>query len=677
LEQKLKQAQDLLRAGDVHQAEAELRPLVSQQPDNPDVLYIAAVCARYLGQFDDALAHVNRLIELVPGHSRAMQELGHLHRDAGRPDDALQAYGMAVQLNPALEVCWREQLRIYLQRNQYGLSSSEQRQMLLVRSQLEYLQNLPKPILAVMDLIAQGKLVKAETLCRDFLKEVPHHIEAMRLLADIGVRMGALDDAEFLLSSAARLKPENLRVRLDYIQTLRKRHKNQQALSEAEALLEDFPGNAQARSLYAVELMQVGEYERAIQLFDEVLAEMPGDPMTLTSRGHALKTRGDQQEAIKSYQSAIESLAHYGEAWYSLANLKTYTFSDEEMALMRQLLEENQSLSAMQRVHLAFALGKAWEDREEYEQSFHYYAQGNRLKKNQSRYSADSIHREFVQQIEICTPELLQKYAGAGFPAEDPIFIVGLPRAGSTLLEQILSSHSLVDGTLELPNVPSLAHRLRRGERLTGDSHYPGVLAELTPEDYREFGEAYIRDTRIHRQGASFFIDKMPNNFRHIGLIKLMLPNAKIIDARRHPLGCCFSGFKQLFAEGQEFSYDLMDIGCYYKDYVALMDHWYDLFPDQILHVQYEELVDDFEAQVRRLLDYCNLPFEEACLNFYKTERAVRTASSEQVRQPINRQGVDQWLNFEPWLGPLKEALGPSLEHFYPQQVRTQGSDHT
>jgi tetratricopeptide (TPR) repeat protein len=677
LEQKLKQAQDLLRAGDVHQAEAELRPLVSQQPDNPDVLYIAAVCARYLGQFDDALAHVNRLIELVPGHSRAMQELGHLHRDAGRPDDALQAYGMAVQLNPALEVCWREQLRIYLQRNQYGLSSSEQRQMLLVRSQLEYLQNLPKPILAVMDLIAQGKLVKAETLCRDFLKEVPHHIEAMRLLADIGVRMGALDDAEFLLSSAARLKPENLRVRLDYIQTLRKRHKNQQALSEAEALLEDFPGNAQARSLYAVELMQVGEYERAIQLFDEVLAEIPGDPMTLTSRGHALKTRGDQQEAIKSYQSAIESLAHYGEAWYSLANLKTYTFSDEEMALMRQLLEENQSLSAMQRVHLAFALGKAWEDREEYEQSFHYYAQGNRLKKNQSRYSADSIHREFVQQIEICTPELLQKYAGAGFPAEDPIFIVGLPRAGSTLLEQILSSHSLVDGTLELPNVPSLAHRLRRGERLTGDSHYPGVLAELTPEDYREFGEAYIRDTRIHRQGASFFIDKMPNNFRHIGLIKLMLPNAKIIDARRHPLGCCFSGFKQLFAEGQEFSYDLMDIGCYYKDYVALMDHWYDLFPDQILHVQYEELVDDFEAQVRRLLDYCNLPFEEACLNFYKTERAVRTASSEQVRQPINRQGVDQWLNFEPWLGPLKEALGPSLEHFYPQQVRTQGSDHT
>ncbi len=677
MEQKLKQAQDLLRAGEVHQAEAELRPLVSQQPDNPDVLYIAAVCARYLGQFDDALAYVNRLIELVPGHSRAMQELGHLHRDAGRPNDALQAYGMAVQLNPALEVCWREQLRIYLQRNQYGLSSSEQRQMLLFRSQLEYLQNLPKPILAVMDLIAQGKLVKAETLCRDFLKEVPHHIEAMRLLADIGVRMGALDDAEFLLSSAAKLKPENLRVRLDHIQTLRKRHKNQQALSEAEALLEDFPGNAQARSLYAVELMQVGEYERAIQLFDEVLAEIPGDPMTLTSRGHALKTRGDQQEAIKSYQSAIESLAHYGEAWYSLANLKTYTFSDEEMALMRQLLEENQSLSAMQRVHLAFALGKAWEDREEYEQSFHYYAQGNRLKKNQSRYSADSIHREFMQQIEICTPELLQKYAGAGYPAEDPIFIVGLPRAGSTLLEQILSSHSQVDGTLELPNVPSLAHRLRRGERLTGDSHYPAVLAELAPEDYREFGEAYIRDTRIHRQGAPFFIDKMPNNFRHIGLIKLMLPNAKIIDARRHPLGCCFSGFKQLFAEGQEFSYDLMDIGRYYKDYVALMDHWYDLFPDQILHVQYEELVDDFEAQVRRLLDYCNLPFEEACLNFYKTERAVRTASSEQVRQPINRQGVDQWLNFEPWLGPLKEALGPSLEHFYPQQVRTQGSDHT
>ena len=325
---------------------------------------------------------------------------------------------------------------------------------------------------------------------------------------------------------------------------------------------------------------------------------------------------------------------------------------------------ESDDLKFMDRVYINFTLGKAFEDSEKFDQAFAHYAAGNKAKKAQSRYSAEQMTEEFEQQKQLFTPQFVSDRKGSGHSAPDPIFVVGLPRAGSTLLEQILSSHSQVDGTLELPNVLALVNDLRRGGNMTGDNLYPSILNTLDPEKYREFGEAYIRDTQVHRQNAPFFIDKMPNNFRHIGLIKLMLPNAKIIDARRHPMGCCFSGYKQLFAEGQAFSYDLNDAGQYYRDYQSLMDTWQAIFPEQILHVQYEDVVNDFEAQVRRILDYCGLPFEEACLSFYKTERAVRTPSSEQVRQPIYRGGIDQWKNFEAHLDPLKESLGSVLNDY-------------
>jgi hypothetical protein len=314
-------------------------------------------------------------------------------------------------------------------------------------------------------------------------------------------------------------------------------------------------------------------------------------------------------------------------------------------------------LAFMDRVHLSFALGKAHEDRGEYEPSFHHYEEGNALKRAQTRYSADAMSGELAKQAEVCTPELFDNHAGAGHSAPDPIFIVGLPRAGSTLLEQILASHSQVDGTLELPNILALAHRLRG--RKAGQSRYPQVLHDLTREQLAKFGETFIEETRVHRQGAPFFIDKMPNNFRHIGLIHLILPNAKIIDARRAPMDCCFSGFKQLFAEGQEFTYGLEEVGRYYSDYVALMDHWDRVLPGKVLRVQHEDVLDDLEGQTRRMLEFCGLPFEEACLEFHKTDRAVRTASSEQVRRPINRKGQGAWKPFEPWLDPLKKALGP------------------
>ncbi|MEO0643161.1 MAG: sulfotransferase, partial [Pseudomonadota bacterium] len=301
-------------------------------------------------------------------------------------------------------------------------------------------------------------------------------------------------------------------------------------------------------------------------------------------------------------------------------------------------------------------LGKALEDAGEYEESFAAYEKGNDLKRTQTRYSADKMSEELSKQGAICTPELFAQHSGRGHLAPDPIFILGLPRAGSTLLEQILASHSRIDGTLELPNILALAHRLRG--RRAGQSKYPDVLPNLSAEQLAKFGEDYINDTRIHRQGAPFFIDKMPNNFRHIGLIHLILPNAKIIDARRAPMDCCFSGFKQLFAEGQEFTYGLTEIGRYYSDYVDLMEHWDTVLPGKVLRVIHEDVLDDQEGETRRMLDFLGLPFEEACLQFHKTDRAVRTASSEQVREPINRKGQDAWKPFEPWLGDLKEALG-------------------
>jgi len=444
-------------------------------------------------------------------------------------------------------------------------------------------------------------------------------------------------------------------VRLDYIDALRRRQKFERAREEAESLYESDPANPLFQSHLAIESMQTGDYERAFALFEQVLEKVPNDPATLTSRGHALKTTGETDKAIESYRAAFAAKPDHGDAWYALANLKTYRFTEDEMARMEEQVARP-DLAFMDRVHLSFALGKAHEDRKDYEASFRNYERGNALKRAQTRYDADTMSAELAKQRETCTAELFARHEGAGHKAPDPIFILGLPRAGSTLLEQVLASHSQVDGTLELPDILALAHRLRG--RKAGQSLYPQVLHDLSAEQLETFGRQYIENTMVHRQGAPFFIDKMPNNFRHIGLIHLILPNAKIIDARRAPMDCCFSGFKQLFAEGQEFTYGLTEIGRYYADYVDLMQHWDEVLPGKVLRVQHEDVLDDPEGQIRRMLDHCGLEFEDACLQFHKTDRAVRTASSEQVRQPINRKGQGAWVPFDPWLGDLRAALG-------------------
>lgn len=649
----LEAIQQQMRTGDFTGALDALRQRLGADADDVEALYMCAVAHRYTGASEAALAALERLKTLAPEHGRAHQEEGHLRRALGDREGALAAYARAAQYNPALEAAWLGQYELL---RAAGRAAAAQ----AVAERIEALRALPKPLVAVTDLIGQGRLLKAEDLCRRFLQQQPRSVEGMRLLADIGVRLGVLEDAEFLLESAVAFEPDSVPARMDWIGVLRKRQKFERAREEARRLLEREPDNLQFQSLFAIEAMQTGDYDVAIEHFDAVLTRAPGDPITLTSRGHALKTCGRADEAVDAYRAALASQPRHGEAWYSLANLKTYRFTDAELDGMHAR-EADPNLGLMDRVHLFFALGKAHEDRGEFERSFECYARGNALKKAQSRYDAERMHEELAATRSLCTADFFREREGGGHAAPDPIFVVGLPRAGSTLIEQILSSHSAIDGTLELPNILSLSQRLRRR---TDGGGYPDVLATLTEAQREEFGQAFIDDTRIHRAGAPLFVDKMPNNFRHIGLIRLILPNAKIIDARRHPMACCFSGFKQLFAEGQEFSYDLTDVGRYYRDYVELMDHWDAALPGAVLRVMHEDVVDDLETQVRRMLDYCGLPFEGACLRYWETERAVRTPSSEQVRRPIFRESVEQWRNYEPWLGPLKDALGPMLDRY-------------
>jgi len=621
---------------------------------NPTRLYLAAVCHRFRGDADAAEQCLERVLVLDPENGYALQERGHLCRDRGDTDGALRAYSLACRANPSLVASFRGLLAILEARGERGEAVAG------ARSQLARLEQLPKPLVAVTDLLARGRLLKAEALCRKFLRQSPRQVEGMRLLAEIGVRLGALEEAEFLLESAVTFEPDNLAARIDYVRVLGRRQKFTLAREQALALRKEQPDNPQMVSLHAVQCLQAGDYDAALEGFSTVLEQLPGDPVTLTARGHALKTLGNTDEAVRSFRAAIEGNRRYGEAWYALANLKTYRFDEPDITAMAQMLEDT-ALTSSDRVFLCFALGKALEDRRDYAASFKHYAEGNRIKHATSRYDGEALSKELAAQHHHCTADLFRSRPDAGCPAEDPIFIVGMPRAGSTLLEQILSSHSQVDGTQELPNVLAMSQQLRR-RRVDGRvPGYPTVLWELEPDELRALGEQFIADTRMHRRGAPRFIDKMPNNFRHIGLIHLMLPNARIIDARREPMACGFSNFKQLFAEGQEFSYDLEDIGRYYREYVALMEHWDRVLPGKVLRVQHEDLLDDLEGQVQRMLEFLDLPFEEACLHYWETDRAVRTPSSEQVRQPIYRHGQQQWHNYSAWLEPLRQALGESL----------------
>jgi len=487
---------------------------------------------------------------------------------------------------------------------------------------------------------------------------------AIRMLAEAGTRLGRYGDVEKLLARCLELAPSFTPARYNYAIVLYRQNRAAEALPQIEALLAEAPRDMGYRNLHAAALGLVGEYAKAVAIYEGVLAEAPEQPLIWLSYGHALRTSGRQAEAIAAYQRAIEQMPGLGEAYFSLSNLKTVRFTAAEAQAMRaQLLRTD--LTVEDRFHLHYALGKALEDEGDYPASFDHYAKGAALRRSESLYDPEENAARADRSRQVFTPAFFAARAGWGCDAPDPIFVVGLPRSGSTLIEQILASHSAVEGTMELPDINVIAMGLGHSATSKAPHDYPGNLAALDADQIRALGEDYLQRTRIQRKtGRPLFIDKMPNNFQHVGLIHLILPGAKIIDARRHPMATCFSAFKQHFARGQNFSYDLDELGRYYRDYVALMAHFDQALPGRVHRVFYERMVDDAETEVRALLDYCGLPFEDACLRFYENDRAVRTASSEQVRRPIFRDGLDQWRRYEPWLGPLKQALGPVLETY-------------
>ena len=658
------EARRRLQAGDLAAAIRLAEQALEIDCADGEALYVLAVGQRLRSEFSQALVTLDRLLTAQPGHARAFQERGYCRQAQGQPALAIQAFERATGANPALAASWTALGDLQDAAGRADRAAA-------ARAQAKWIAGLPPELVSVISFLHEGWLYKAEQLCRAYLQTHGHHFEAMRLLAELGVRSHAMEEAEFLLESCAVLRPDYLPARFDYIKVLNKRQKFERALAEAEAVLPLAGDSAQFKLQYANQHLAVGNFDEALRLYAELRALTPQDPIVSLTHGHALKTVGRQDEAVAAYRDAYGLRHDLGDAYWSLANLKTYRFTDAEVAQMTGA-EAAPETSLFDRYSLCFALGKALEDRAEYAASFGCYERGNRLKREELNYSAERMHTDLTAQARHGTVELFRSRQGGGCPAPDPIFIVGLPRAGSTLLEQILASHSQVEGTMELPNILALAHRLDGRRRIDQEAQYPANLPDIPPEELRAFGEAYIRDTQIHRRGAPFFIDKMPNNFRHVGLIHLILPNAKIIDARRDPMACCFSGFKQLFGEGQDFTYGLPEIGRYYSDYATLMEHWEAVLPSRVLRVQYEDVVADLETQVRRLLAHCGLPFEATCVDFHTTDRAVRTASSEQVRQPIYRDGLDQWQNYEPFLAPLKQALGPVLTaETKPQEPRT------
>lgn len=652
----LHQAKLHLQKGQLSQATGLLGELLAAQPLHRDGLYYLAVCQRKAGDNSAAMNTLEQLKEAHPGYGRAWQEQGHNLRTLQQNRAASEAFEHAVDLNPALLASWKALAAYYRKTEEIDRATA-------AAAHVRWLSSLPPELQTVTSLIHESKLYMAERICRHFLQNQPHHVEAMRLLAELGSKLHILDDAEFLLESCVEFQPDHQRARLDYIQVLHKRQKFQKSLQQAQHLYQQNPDNPGYEITLANEHQAAGNFEEALNIYDRVLARNGNQHAILCSRGHALKTIGRTDDAITSYRKAYRSKPDFGDAFWSLANLKTYVFSDGELDQMRSQ-EIATGTTAIDRVHLCFALGKALEDRREFAESFSWYEKGNRLKQADSLYKAQDLESELEKQQQLFDKDFFDQRPETGCSAAAPIFIVGLPRAGSTLLEQILASHSQVDGTMELANIIGLANRLNGRRKQQNEAPYPGILARLTPEQLQKLGQDYIEDTLFHRHGGDYFVDKMPNNFRHVPLIQLILPNAKIIDARRHPMACCFSGFKQLFAEGQEFTYGLEEIGRYYRAYVDVMGHWDRALPGRILRVQHEDVVQDLETQVRRILDYCELPFESACVDFHKTERAVRTPSSEQVRQPIYQNSTEQWIHYSEYLQPLEQALGKALTDY-------------
>ena len=650
-------AMELLSAGESGFARKQAEEILRQFPDEPNSRFVLAAVLRAQGHLDDAIQRLQSLTADAPDFALAQQELGFALASAGELYPAIAAFQCAVNIQPKLPASWKYMGELFLVDGDESSAGEAFRQHLIA-------SNEDPKLIGAVDSFRRGRLGQAERLCRNILKTNPDNVTALRVLAEIGIKIGVYVDAEHLLERCLELAPDFDLARLNYANVLGKREKLPQALAQVEQLLIGEPDKPAYLAQRAAVLVRMGDFERALPVYEYLISHFREQPNIVLSHGHALKTVGRQEDAIAAYRRAIELRPAFGDGYWSLANLKTFRFDDADIRAMRSLVEEGRC-GREDYFHLCFALGKALDDCELFSDAFHYYALGNQSKAQSEAYDADATSTIISNMKAVCTRELFAQTAGKGCDRPDPIFVIGLPRSGSTLLEQILASHSQIDGTKELVHILSFVRRLGGRRKKSESSMYPEVLKKMSGQQIQELGQEYIDASRIQRGDAPFFIDKMPNNFFHVGLISMILPNATIIDARRHPMAACFSGFTQLFARGQPFTYGLSDIGRYYRDYVDVMDHWDTVLPGKVLRVQYEEVVVDTEGQVRRMLDHCGLPFEESCLMFHQTDRAVRTASSEQVRQPIYSAALEHWRHYEGHLDDLKAALGPQILQRY------------
>src|ERR1700686_3568215 len=623
-------------------------------PDHPVAMLLLAVAHRSCGDPASALEGLERLCRNQPGWGTAQYELGTTLGSLGQGEAAIAALRRAVALKSDMPDAWRA-----LADHLAAIGDADGADAAYARH-IKAATKDPR-LLAPAAALVDNRIPEAEALLREHLKGHPTDVAALRMLAEVAARLRRYADAQLLLERCLELAPSFDAARHNYATVLNRQGKAAAALPNVEQMLAREPPNPGYRNPKAAVRANVGDYAASARVYEAVLQEFPQQAKVWMSYGHSLKTSGRLADSIAAYRRAIATQPTLGEAYWSLANLKTFRFAEADVLCLRDALARN-DLSDEDRLHFEFSLGKALEDAASHQESFVHYAPGNALRRRSPPYSAEQ-NADFVRRSKaLFTKEFFAARAGSGLTAPDPIFILGLPRAGSTLLEQILASHSLVEGTMELPDIPQIARELAGRNGPDEEAGFFQAVAALSSTELRALGERYLDGTRIFRKtDAPFFIDKMPNNCLYVGLIHLMLPNARIIDARRHPLGGCFSCFKQHFARGQSFTYALEDLGRYYRDYVGLMAHFDAVLPGRVHRVFYEAVIEETDAETQRLLAHCGLPFEEACLRFYDNERAVRTASSEQVRQPIFREAVDHWRHYEPWLGPLKAALGPVL----------------
>ncbi len=632
----------------------QAREILKVAPNHPPATLMLGVAQRATGDLAAALKTLKSLADAQHRWAAAHYELGRTLAEAQQFDAAITALRRAVELKPELPEAWRSLGDMLTITGDATGADSAYAHQIKVSTHDRRLRT------AAVALIASD-IPKAEAVLRAHLLEFPTDVAALRMLAEVAGRLGQNADAQLLLERCLELAPSFNAARHNYALILHRRNKPAEALRELEALLEADPRNPAYLNAQAVVLAKIGDYREALEIYAQVLARGPKNAKVWMSYGHALSAAGREQEGIAAYRRSIHLAPNLGEAYWSLANLKTFRFTADELRAMRAQLERTE-LGEEDRFHFHFALGKALEDAEDYAGSFEQYDAGNRRRRALVHYDAAETDTLVQRSRAMFSREFFDQRAGFGAQAPDPIFVIGLPRSGSTLIEQILASHSQVEGTMELQNILSMVRELSGRKYHDEESQYPQALAELSAESCRALGERYLAETQIQRKTARpLFIDKMPNNWQHVGFIHLILPNAKIIDARRHPMACCFSNYKQHFATGQHYTYSLEEIGRHYRNYVELMAYVDQVLPGKVHRVFYENMIEDTESEIRRLLEFCGLPFEEACLRFHENERAVRTASAFQVRKPIFREGLEQWRHYEPWLEPLKEALGPVL----------------